>query len=204
MFGRPITAARAVIADPASPPGRRTHPRADLDHPRDLPQLACHTSPLDDIHTPRPPNKLSGKAIAGPLGPGNQRPLTRRPRTDRMGNIPPAMGATAPHHHRTPPTLRADPCHPPGPPTRGAAPTGPHPHSATSSPQPDPATSRARPIGTTGHPNGTSRHPLYQGSIAARPAVARPRAARTTPRRPHRNHRDLRKYHLPDHNRILV
>lgn len=152
MFGRPIAAARAVHTDTASPPSRRPHARADSDRFPPQLQIACHTSPLDDIHTPAQRNKLSGKAIAGPLGTGNQRPLTGPSGTHR------AMDTAKPHRHPTPPTLRADPGPPPGPPSRGAAPTGPHPHRATSSPQPTASAPRAPPIGTARHPNGTPRH----------------------------------------------
>lgn len=136
-------------------------------------QIACHTSPLDDIHTPAQRNKLSGKAIAGPLGTGNQRPLTGPSGTHR------AMDTAKPHRHPTPPTLRADPGPPPGPPSRGAAPTGPHPHRATSSPQPTASAPRAPPIGTARHPNGTRRH----SPTRTRPIPAVPRRA-PAPHRP--------------------
>lgn len=152
------------------------------------PQKACHASPLDDIHTRGPRNKLSGKAIA--------RVIRGRARHASAGARTPTRtrpGMTGPHRHLTPPTLRADPRGTPALPRRGDAPTGPHPHSATSSPQHAAPARRAPTIGTAGHTVGTPRH--------ADRAV---RAPLPDPPHTRRHHYDLRKYRLPEHNRILV
>ncbi|APA95481.1 hypothetical protein NS506_01410 [Nocardia seriolae] len=78
---------RAAARVPATAP-TGTHP---------LLQKACHTSPLDDIHTPAPRNKLRGKTIARNLVSGHQRPLTARFRAHRTGKpFEPERGATAP------------------------------------------------------------------------------------------------------------
>lgn len=129
------------------------------------PQKACHASPLDDIHTPGEPNKLSGKVITGPVVNRDQRPLTG-----------PDPGATRPRRHSTP-IFRADPRSTPALLRRGDAPTGPHPHSATSSPQPAPAAHRAPAIGTARHPIGTPRH----HSPAARDRATAPHTPRRAP-----------------------
>lgn len=194
------SAGRSPPRAPSIPTSHGRRPAAPLRAPAPTgfhiqPQIACHASPLDDIHTPAQRNKLSGKAIAGPLGTGDRRPLRGLPGTPRT------TGTAIPHRHLTPPTLRADPGPPSGPPARGAAPTGPHPHSATSSPQPTPAAPRAPPIGTARHCNGTPRH-----SPARTPLIHRGRSprARAAPARAAATQHDLRKYHLPEHDRILV